>query len=102
MIDQTPISQHNYPGNLHHFYGTAGNQAFTPSAVKMQVEPVSEEQLVARLKKLMKMNLKNYCYQDAIFYADKIMHLQQSRSDKFVKAVYELGNFHSPTLIIHL
>ena len=95
MIDQTPVSQHNYPGNVNHFYGTTGNHAFTPSAAKLQVEPVSEEQLVARLKKLMKMNLKNYCYLDAIFYADKIMHLQQSRSDKFVKAVYELGKCQS-------
>ena len=52
---------------------------------------VSEDQLVQKLKKLMKMNLKNFCYQDAIFFADKILHLQQSRTDKFVKAVYDLG-----------
>ncbi len=39
----------------------------------------------------MKINLKNYCYIDAIFYADKIMHLQSSSTDKFVKAVYDLG-----------
>ena len=76
LIDQTPISQVGY----------------TPS-----VKPgayVSEEQLVAKLKKLMKMNLKNFCCQDAIFFADKILHLQQSRgTDKYVKAVYDLGMF---------
>ena len=40
------------------------------------------------------MNLKNSCYQDAIFFADKILHLQETHTDKFVKAVYDLGNIY--------
>lgn len=36
---------------------------------------VSEEQVIARLRHLMKINLRNMCYQDAIFFADKLLHL---------------------------
>ena len=39
----------------------------------------------------MKMNLRNMCYTDAIFFADKLLHLQHSRTEQFVKAVYDLG-----------
>jgi hypothetical protein len=46
---------------------------FTPSVRPSNY--VNEEKLIAKLKKLMKMNLKNFCYQDAIFFADKILHL---------------------------
>ena len=41
----------------------------------------------------MKMNLDNMCYSDAIFYSDKLLHLQSSRrTEPFVKAVYDLGH----------
>lgn len=64
--------------NPQHLVGTTGQgptHTINSSAIKQETESVSQEQLVARLKKLMKMNLKNYCYLDAIFFADKIMHL---------------------------
>jgi hypothetical protein len=54
---------------------------------------VTEEQLIARLRRLMKMNLRNMCYTDAIFFADKLLHLQHSRTEYFVKAVYDLGKY---------
>jgi hypothetical protein len=64
---------------------------FTPSA-KAQLA-VTEEQLIARLSRLMKMNLENLCYSDAIFFADKLLHLQSSRgTEAFVKSVYDLGH----------
>lgn len=69
--------------------------AFTPSAKPPQtVTVVTEEQIIQRLRRLMKVNLKNMCYQDAIFYADKLLHLQSSRTDQFVRAVYDLGKLH--------
>ena len=41
----------------------------------------------------MKINLKNLCYQDAIFFADKILHILQARgSDRYVAAVYDLAH----------
>jgi len=44
------------------------------------------------MNKLMKMNLKSFCYQDAIFYAEKVLHLQHTSSQKSVKAVYDLAH----------
>ena len=44
------------------------------------------------MKKLMKMNIKNFCYTDAIFYADKLLHLQSVYPEKLSQAVYDLGN----------
>jgi len=69
----------------------------TPASAPLH-HVTTEEQVIARLRHLMKINLRNMCYQDAIFFADKLLHLQQSRSDNFVKAVYDLGKLiHSIT-----
>ena len=67
--------------------------SFTPSA-KAQGNAVTEEQLIGRLQRLMKLNLQNLCYQDAIFFADKLLHLSMSRggADQFIKAVYDLAH----------
>jgi hypothetical protein len=47
----------------------------------------------------MKLNLQNLCYQDAIFYADKLLHLSMNRgggsngsADHFIRAVYDLAH----------
>jgi len=48
------------------------------------------------------MNLKNFCYEDAIFYADKLLHLQQHTTVDFVEAVYTLGNPFSSQFISSL
>ena len=48
--------------------------------------------MLLHLKKQMKTNLKNLQYEDAIFYADKIVHLQPAKSEKFVKSVYDLAH----------
>jgi hypothetical protein len=41
----------------------------------------------------MKVNLRNMCYSDAIFFADKVVHLESARGgDVFVKAVYDLAH----------
>jgi len=41
-----------------------------------QTDVVSEDQLMSKMRRLMRMNIKNFCYQDAIFFADKILNLQ--------------------------
>lgn len=65
---------------------------FTPSGLSgKHSSTATEEQVIIRLRKLMKMNLRNMCYQDAIFFADKLLHLQHARTEHFVKAVYDLG-----------
>lgn len=61
MVDSTPISQQQV--------------GFTPPASSKPSDCVTEEQVIARLRMLMKVNLKNMCYQDAIFFADKLLHL---------------------------
>lgn len=75
------------------------NPGFTPSATKHPLA-VSEEQVISRLRRLMKVNLKSMCYQDAIFFADKLLHLQHARTDHFVRAVYDLGK--STNLIFYI
>lgn len=72
---------------------THHSEQATPASAPAQV---SEEQVIARLRHLMKINLRNMCYQDAIFFADKLLHLQHSRSENFVKAVYDLGKSSIP------
>jgi hypothetical protein len=61
-MDQTPLSSNLAP-------------SAKPGASTSMQQGVSEEQLITKLKKLMKMNIKNMCYTDAIFFADKILHL---------------------------
>lgn len=41
----------------------------------------------------MKANLRNMCYTDAIFFADKVVHLESARGGEvFVRAVYDLAH----------
>jgi len=70
--------------------GPVGDFTPTPSAAKHC--QVTEEQVISRLRRLMKVNLRNMCYQDAIFFADKLLHLQHSRTEHFVRAVYDLAH----------
>jgi len=72
----------------------AGASFTPPSASAKGSLSVTEEQLVARLSRLMKMNLQTLCYQDAIFYADKLLHLSLTRGggESFIKAVYDLAH----------
>lgn len=74
-------------------------QFATPSGLSAvgggkHAQAATEEQVVARLRQLMQMNLVNMCYTDAIFFADKLLHLQTgARTDHFIKAVYDLGKY---------
>lgn len=91
MMDNTPVSAP--PGSLGGTVYTPSAQPAGPQSSHHQQQSVTEEQLIARLRRLMKMNLRNMCYTDAIFFADKLLHLQHSRTEYFVKAVYDLGKY---------
>ena len=56
------------------------------------IPSLSEEKLTLHLKQLMKLNLKNMCYRDAIFFADKLLHIQQMGTLDYCQAVYDLAH----------
>ena len=54
---------------------------------------VDEETLIKSLRETMHRSIQNQRYTDAIFFADKILHLITSRQEgDFVTAVYDLAN----------
>ena len=65
--------------------------AVSPDVLKRQPR-VTDAALLEKLKMLMHTNIRNHLYTDAIFYADKILHLSINRNEKYVQAVYDLAN----------
>lgn len=57
----------------------------------LQKKP-TDESLIKKLRKSMETAMKNDCYLNAIFYADKILALSIHNSDQYMKAVYDLAN----------
>ena len=48
--------------------------------------------LIQKLRKTMEAAMKNACYLDAIFFADKILALALPNTDQYIDAVYDLAN----------
>jgi hypothetical protein len=48
--------------------------------------------VIANLKQLLVVNKEKGLYSNAIFYADKLVHLFPFKSDEQLEAIYELGN----------
>ena len=65
--------------------------AISPDVMKRSSR-VTDAALLEKLKALMHTNIRNHLYTDAIFYADKILHLSMNRNEKFIQAVYDLAN----------
>jgi hypothetical protein len=48
--------------------------------------------LIKKLRRTMETAMKNACYLDAIFFADKILALALPNTDQYIDAVYDLAN----------
>ena len=57
----------------------------------LQKKP-TDQALIKKLRVTMENAIKNECYLDAIFYADKILALSIHNSDQHIRAVYDLAN----------
>jgi len=52
----------------------------------------TDKELVKELRKTMELAMSNGWYNDAIFFADKILALSIHDSDQYVKAIYDLAH----------
>jgi outer membrane protein assembly factor BamD (BamD/ComL family) len=57
----------------------------------LQKKP-SDTMLIKKLEKTMEKHMKNDCYTNAIFFADKILTLSIFNDHQLPKAVYDLAN----------
>jgi hypothetical protein len=57
----------------------------------LQKKP-TDEALISNLRRTMEISMRNECYLDAIFFADKVLALSIYNSEQYIKAVYDLAN----------
>jgi hypothetical protein len=64
-----------------------------PALLAIHNKRIFEDSIIDKIAKLVEINMKNHCYANAIFYADKVLHLcsATNRPEKYVQALYDLG-----------
>jgi len=60
---------------------------------------VSLTVVIDNLKQLLAINKEKGMYTNAIFFAEKIVHLYNNKSDEYVDAVYQLGNILTSSML---